>query len=157
MTSRTRRTAAVAVGQCVREAHAQSPDSNIQVLTDGSLSTFSTSFSYRIFVCCQMFHPSLSALLPPPLCIPSYPFFPLSSLCLSRPLPLRSYSKHLSSSSSPLPFGGSSVPVRGFICVIYILSDSLLCPPPLLQPLGFLLQPDHRKAAALCDERERRR
>lgn len=42
-----RRTAAVAVGQCVREAHAQSPDSNIQVLTDGSLPTFSTSFSYK--------------------------------------------------------------------------------------------------------------
>ena len=42
-----RRTAAVAVGQCVREAQAQSPDSNIQVLTDGSLPTFTTSFSYK--------------------------------------------------------------------------------------------------------------
>ena len=135
---------------------------NIQVLNDGSLITFSTSFlliSYT-FLSANLI---LFNLCPaPPLFIfitSSMHTPPPSPPLLSHPTQI--YHKHLSSSN---PFclcvsiEGSSVPMNSFIFVIYILPDrpSVAPFPPSLQP-WLLLQLDHHEKPRLFVTRERQR
>lgn len=139
---------------CVREVHAHM-HTCFHVLNDGSHKTFSAAFPLPPLIFTQT--ESLSGI--------SFFFFFCLLLVFFPPTfpsvyPIPFLSEVKSKISLPLPptlslsLGGSSVPVWSFyLCNLHPLRQ------PSVPPYNtwFLLQPDPRKAAALCDERERER